>query len=91
MEWISEGIIPLCQSAKLGLRLGSGVPPQSLPPSGWTPLLSYRKKLEKKKIRGKNGISLNLGPLTRACCGFQPRLEPPVMEQGVLFAWEPSQ
>ena len=87
---MSEGITPLCQSAKPGLRLESGVPPQSLPPSGWTPLLSYRKKLGKKK-KSEVRKGLNLGPLTWACCGFQPCLEPPVMKQGVLFAWEPSQ
>ena len=57
MEWISEGVIPLCQSAEPGLHLESGVAPQSLPPSSWTPLLSYRKKLGEKKIEGRRGLS----------------------------------
>lgn len=90
MEWISDGVIPLCQSAEPGLHLESGAPPQSLPPSRWTPLLSYRKKLGKKN-RGKNGVSLNLDPLSCACCGFQLCLALPVVKQGVLFALEPSQ
>lgn len=90
MEWISDGVIPLCQSAEPGLHLESGAPPQSLPPSRWTPLLSYRKKLGKKN-RGKKGVSLNLDPLTCACYGFQLCLALPVVKQGVLFALEPSQ
>lgn len=86
-EWRHHSFVPISQARTPSWKWSSPSVSASFRMDS-SPLL--QKEIRKKK-KSEVRKGLNLGPLTWACCGFQPCLEPPVMKQGVLFAWEPSQ